>query len=108
MKKTMKEDLPQIIEEARTAQRAWSQVPVKTRAKRILPIRDYLVQYSDDIAHLIHQVTGKPRIDAFTTEVLSTANAVRYYTSHASKFFQVVFESGLRMISDWAPSPVHP
>ena len=88
MEQTIIEDLPQIIDDARKAQQTWSEVPVKTRAKRISAIRDYLVQSADETARLIHEVTGKSRIDALSTEVISTANAVRYYSRQAPKFLR--------------------
>ncbi len=81
-------DLIAFIKNARQAQPAWAAIPVRERIKRILKIRDFLVDHSDRIAETISNDNGKVRIDAIATEVLPAALAMSYYCKMANRFLK--------------------
>lgn len=81
-------DVRRAVERAREAQKEWSRVPVKQRAKMILKIRGYIVEHMDEIAEIVSRDNGKTRTDALTTDVLTTAMATTYYCKNAAKFMK--------------------
>lgn len=85
---TSAEELIDIIQRAKVAQRSWVETPVANRARYILRIRDFLVEHADDIAETIHWDNGKTQIDAITTEVLASAIVVNYYAKNANRFLK--------------------
>lgn len=80
------EEMPEIIQAARDAQKYWTAIPVRQRSRQLLAVRDYIVEQAEQIATVIHQDTGKVLLDAYTTEVLATATALNYYAKRAPGF----------------------
>ena len=85
---TPREELPDIVQAARDAQKNWAALPVKDRSRRLLAVRDFIVEHADHIATVIHQDTGKAFLDAYSTEVVATANALHYYARRAPGFLR--------------------
>ena len=81
-------ELEHIISRAKIAQKSWSQLDVKERARYMLQVRNYLVQHAERISEVISKDNGKTRVDALATEVLPAAMAMNYYTKHAKKFLK--------------------
>ena len=82
------EKLEQIISRAKLAQKSWSKLDVRERARHMLQVRNYLVQHGERISEVISRDNGKTQVDALSTEVLPAAMAVNYYTRHAKKFLK--------------------
>ena len=82
------DDLKQAVARAREAQRTWAALSPGQRARKILLIRDYLVENMDKLAETIARDTGKVRIDALATEVFAGILATSYYCRTAKKFFK--------------------
>ncbi|MFH1852911.1 MAG: aldehyde dehydrogenase family protein [Candidatus Neomarinimicrobiota bacterium] len=85
---TSPEELQQIFTEARAVQKDWAALPVRERAKYIFKVRDYLVDYADEIATLISQDNGKVKLDALVGEVFAAALAANYYAKNAQRFLK--------------------
>jgi len=85
---TPPEELPDIVQTARKAQKIWAARPVKERARQLRAVRDFIVDQADYVATVIHQDTGKVFLDAYATEVLATANALHYYAREAPRFLK--------------------
>ena len=83
---TSMQELKKVIEKARDAQKAWSELPVKERVPYMGRIREYMVEKAEEIAEVISKDNGKTRMDALTTEVFPAILAVAYYERHARKF----------------------
>jgi acyl-CoA reductase-like NAD-dependent aldehyde dehydrogenase len=81
-------ELEHIISRAKLAQKSWSQLDVRERARYMLQVRNYLVQHAERISEVISKDNGKTRVDALATEVLPAAMAMNYYTKHAKKFLK--------------------
>ncbi|MBN1497126.1 MAG: aldehyde dehydrogenase family protein [Spirochaetes bacterium] len=81
-------DLRRAIDKARQAQKEWAKVPVRRRAKMIMKVRGYIVEHMDELAECICRDNGKTRVDAITTDVLTTTMATTYYCKNAAKFMK--------------------
>ena len=73
------------IAASRIAQSQWQRRSYSDRAASLLKIRDYISVHAEELAECISRATGKTRIDAVSTEVLSTAMAISFYAAEASK-----------------------
>ena len=80
------EDVRLAVLNARAAQAKWAEFSVRTRAKAMRRVRDYLVEHADELAETISKDNGKVRLDALATEVLPAAFATAYYARQASHF----------------------
>lgn len=77
--------MPFMMEEARRAHQIWSELPFKERKRRVLKIRDYIVDRVDEIAQIVSDNSGKTRIDALATEIIPCALAAEWYAKNAEK-----------------------
>ncbi|MCX7875324.1 MAG: aldehyde dehydrogenase family protein [Melioribacteraceae bacterium] len=87
------DDLKFKIDEARIAQKEWEKIPTKERTKKILKVRDYLVQNTDLIVDTITKDNGKTKVDALATEVIPATMAISYYCKNAQYFLRDEFLS---------------
>ena len=76
-------DLNRAVVLAREVQPAWEAVGYKERRRHLLLVRDYIAENAESLAEIISCDTGKTKIDALSTEVMSTAMAISYYATHA-------------------------
>ena len=67
------------VARARAAQSAWGSLSFKQRGAHILRAKDLLVERQDDFCGLIARETGKPRVEALTSEVMPVANLMDYF-----------------------------
>ncbi|MBF0240567.1 MAG: aldehyde dehydrogenase family protein [SAR324 cluster bacterium] len=77
------EEIPQIFKEARKAQKVWAAMSFSERGKRILKIRDYLLDQGENIARVISKENGKTIPDAFNTEILPSIMSCDWYAHKA-------------------------
>jgi len=82
------EDLKRMLNESRTAQIEWQKIPIKIRTKKILKIKDYLVNNIDLLSQIISDDNGKVKFDALSTEIFPAIMATKYYTKNAPKFLK--------------------
>lgn len=73
------------VERARSAQKAWSAVPLQERAERVLRWRDALVERADEIVDLLARETGKPRPEALGHELFPLADLITWYSKNAAR-----------------------
>ncbi|GJQ61918.1 MAG: aldehyde dehydrogenase [Melioribacteraceae bacterium] len=83
-----KEEVLEIISNAKTAQVSWGNTSLKIRVQTLLKVRDFIVNNADRIASTIAQDNGKTLIDALATEVIAAAMAVNYYCKKSKKFLK--------------------
>jgi len=88
----LKYDTPQILKEtvlkARKAQIKWQGLSIKTRGHYIGKLKTIIAERSDELIHIITETTGKSKIDALSTEILSTVIASRYYVKLAQRILK--------------------
>jgi succinate-semialdehyde dehydrogenase/glutarate-semialdehyde dehydrogenase len=82
------DDARSAIQAAREAQKSWSATRASERVRRILRIRDYIVEEVDAIAGIIAADTGKTRIDALATEVMPSVLGASYYARNTRRFLR--------------------
>lgn len=72
--------IPEMIERARAAQRAWADLAVVERVAAVQKIKQRLLSRAEEIAELLHRECGKPVEEAALSEVLPNADLVDYWT----------------------------
>ena len=82
------DELEHAVVRAKIAQAMWASLNFQERKKHLLKIRDYIVEHTDRIAEVIAKDTGKTKMDALSTEVLTVPMALTYYVSHANKILK--------------------
>lgn len=82
---TSKEDLSQMMEDSRQAFNIWSKLSLDQRLDFISEIRRYMVEMGDELSREIAKSTGKPVFEAYSSEILPTIDALKYYEKNAEK-----------------------
>ncbi len=77
------EDLEDIYKNSDDAFKIWSHLSLKERLKYMKSLRKYLVEMGDDLSREITKATGKPVIEAYTSEILPAIEALKYYEKTA-------------------------
>lgn len=82
------ENIPEIIEKARSAFETWSGLTLKTRLELFRKAYRQFYLYQDEVARLISQETGKPLVEAYSSEILPILDCFKYYLKNISKFLK--------------------
>ncbi len=72
---------------AREAQRVWSAIDFKERAKVLLSVRDRLLAQSEELIGLICKENGKPRLEALV-EITYVCDVLTFYSKQARRFLK--------------------
>jgi acyl-CoA reductase-like NAD-dependent aldehyde dehydrogenase len=72
------EDLPHILEGAKEAQKIWNSVSIKKRKAFLKKTLEYISENINDIAKVIHDETGKPKIEAINNDILAGVAMIRF------------------------------
>ncbi|MCU0692571.1 MAG: aldehyde dehydrogenase family protein [Polyangiaceae bacterium] len=78
--------LPNLLDKAHCAQRAWSAVPLGERVCALRPVARRALARAEQLASAVHRDTGKPIEEALLAEVLCFADVVEYWTQHIETF----------------------
>jgi acyl-CoA reductase-like NAD-dependent aldehyde dehydrogenase len=73
------------VARAREAQRAWRDLPLRDRARRVLAFRDAIVRRADELCEAISREGGKTRHEALSMEVMIVADLATYFAKRAHK-----------------------
>jgi succinate-semialdehyde dehydrogenase/glutarate-semialdehyde dehydrogenase len=76
-------DVRVAVDKARTAQRAWAQLPIEARCKRVLRFAEVLMARAEEVIDVLVRESGKTRLEALGMEVILVADLVRYFAKHA-------------------------
>jgi len=71
------------VERARAAQRAWAELPLEVRCRRVARFADVLMDRAEEVIDLLVREGGKTRLEALGMEVVVVADLVRYFAKHA-------------------------
>jgi len=80
------EEVRALVGRARVAQKGWAALPLEERCRRILWLRDALLERREDLVNLISQETGKPRMEALAHEVVVVADMAVTYAKRAPEW----------------------
>ena len=67
------------IAQAKAAQPAWAALGPRERARRLAPVKNYLLDRAEAIAECVHVEVGKPRVEGLLGEVLPSADVIDYW-----------------------------
>jgi acyl-CoA reductase-like NAD-dependent aldehyde dehydrogenase len=81
-------ELKKAIALAKLAQHDWAKFSFQERAQYLIAIRDYIVDHADNICNVISKDSGKTKMDALSTDVLSASMAITYYAKNAKKILK--------------------
>ena len=76
------------VARARAAQPAWGSLSFRQRGEFILRAKDLLVDRQDDFCGLIASETGKPMVEALSSEVMPVANLMDYFARKSEKLLR--------------------
>jgi acyl-CoA reductase-like NAD-dependent aldehyde dehydrogenase len=79
--------IPGIIEKARKAQAEWASWPLERRVRAVRGVQDRLISRREDIAKIVSQETGKPRVDALNVDMLCSLTAADYSARSMKELF---------------------
>lgn len=86
---TKPENLEQMYSDASDSFKIWSHLSLKERLKYMQSLRKYLAEMGDELSREIAKTTGKPVIEAYTSEILSVIDAIKYYEKTAEDTLNV-------------------
>lgn len=73
------QDIPEIVAQARAAQKKWIALAHSERERIITRLRDVIISSQDRIADALSSNTGKPLVEAYTSELFPTISLVNYF-----------------------------
>lgn len=77
--------VPELYRRARAAFSAWGRTAPMDRARHLRSLRLAVVERLDHLASVIAEATGKPRVEALTTELLPVLDTLVYLEKHAPR-----------------------
>src|SRR3978361_1653497 len=75
----------EVVSEAKLAQEAWGARPLAERRELLVRVAEAVLERADEIADTVIAETGKPRVEAFTTELFPALAAVVWRAKQAPK-----------------------
>jgi acyl-CoA reductase-like NAD-dependent aldehyde dehydrogenase len=75
----------EVVIEAKLAQEAWGETPLLDRRALLLRVAADVLERADEIADIVLAETGKPRVEAFTTELFPALDALVWLAKEAPK-----------------------
>ncbi len=81
-------EVEQAVAKARGAQPGWGLLSFRRRSEIILKAKGLLLERQDAICELIARESGKPTIEALTSEVLPVANLMDYFARKSAKLLR--------------------
>lgn len=79
------EAVADIVARARSAQKAWGDLPVRDRVDAVAKVKKRILSRAQEIAELVHKECGKPIEEAALAEVLPNADLVDYWALTAEE-----------------------
>jgi succinate-semialdehyde dehydrogenase/glutarate-semialdehyde dehydrogenase len=78
-------DVAAAVERARKTQREWAELGVERRARHLERAIRVLIARQEDFLDVICAETGKPRLEALATEILTACDALQFYAKRARR-----------------------
>ena len=77
--------LPEIVAQARVAQHLWARQPLEARARMLRRIAQLLLEDGDEVARTIVAETGKPLVEAYTSELFVALDTLKWLAANLGK-----------------------
>ncbi len=75
----------EVVTEAKLAQEAWGETSLADRRALFVRVADAVLERADEIAAIVIAETGKPRVEAFTTELYPALDALVWLAKEAPR-----------------------
>src|ERR1044071_1160236 len=82
------EQIQQVLARTRGAQPGWAALSFKQRAQYIFKAKTALIERQDELCELIARETGKPALEALSSEVLPVANLMDYFARKSGRLLR--------------------
>ena len=76
------------IERAKNAFKIWSRITLDERLEYLKRMRKYIAENGQNIAEKISEATGKPKIEAYISEIVPVLDAISYYEKNSPEFLK--------------------
>ena len=77
--------LPDVVWRARTAQNAWSRLPVNKRCAYLEKLRDAIMSSRTELAEAVVRESGKPRVEALFADIFVAVDSATYFADNAAR-----------------------
>jgi acyl-CoA reductase-like NAD-dependent aldehyde dehydrogenase len=81
-------DISALVEQARAAQRLWSQLPLRKRLQCVRQFRHLLTAEQDALCRAVQEDTDKPAIETIACELLPLGEACRFLQKQAPRLLR--------------------
>jgi acyl-CoA reductase-like NAD-dependent aldehyde dehydrogenase len=78
----------EVVTETRLAQEAWGDTPLVDRCRLLLDVAETVLERAEEIADTVIAETGKPRVEAFTTELFPALDALAWLAKQAPRLLE--------------------
>jgi succinate-semialdehyde dehydrogenase/glutarate-semialdehyde dehydrogenase len=78
-------DAATCVDATRAGQRSWAAVSLADRQALLRRLADLVLARAEEIADVVVAETGKPRVEAYTTELYPALDAARWLEKHAAR-----------------------
>ncbi len=75
----------EILQHARDSQAKWQDTPLKNRIKLLKKVIQYINQHAEELASTIANETGKPKIEAINSDLISGIGVAAYAINNVGK-----------------------
>lgn len=82
------QDVEKAFKRAEESFYSWKRVPIEKRISYIKRAKEIIYKEKEEIAEQISKETGKPLLEAYSSDILSTLDAIEYYCKNARKFLK--------------------
>ena len=82
------DEVREAVQRARDAQRAWAELPLKERCRRVKRFANVVMDRADEVIDLLVKEAGKTRQEALVHEVVVVADLVNYFAKRAPKILE--------------------
>ena len=77
--------LPDVVWRARTAQNAWSRLPVNKRCAYLEKLRDAIMSSRTELAEAVVRESGKPRVEALFADIFVAVDSATYFADKTAR-----------------------
>jgi len=77
--------LPDVLLRARTAQTAWSRLPITKRCAHLRKLRDAIMSSRTELAEAVVRESGKPRVEALFADIFVAVDSAAYFAQNTAR-----------------------
>lgn len=85
---TQTDEIPKIIKNAQISQLNWGKLPFSKRVKIIRKFGQLLYEQRSEIVELISRENGKPKVEAYTSEVIPTLDFIKFSVKNSRRILR--------------------